>query len=57
MNAATYMIISACGFSLMGLCVKLASLRGFPVMEMIAARAAVSLVLSYWDCAGWVWRR
>lgn len=49
MSAATYMIISACGFSLMGLCVKLASLRGFPVMEMIAARAAVSLVLSYWD--------
>ena len=33
----------------MALCVKLASLRGFPVLELIAARALISLVLSYWD--------
>ena len=49
MNAAGFMIISALGFSLMALCVKLASLRGFPVLELIAARALISLVLSYWD--------
>lgn len=49
MNAAGCMLISAVGFSGMGLCVKLAGLRGFPVMEMIAARAAVSLLLSYGD--------
>ena len=49
MNAAGFMIISALGFSLMALCVKLASLRGFPVLELIAARALISLILSYWD--------
>ena len=49
MNAASFMVISALGFSLMALCVKLASLRGFPVLELIAARAMVSLILSYWD--------
>jgi drug/metabolite transporter (DMT)-like permease len=49
MNAFTYMVISALGFSVMGLFVKLASLRGFPVLEIITARAGVSLVLSYWD--------
>ena len=49
MNAASFMVISALGFSLMALCVKLASLRGFPVLELIAARALVSLILSYWD--------
>ena len=49
MNAFAYMVISALGFSMMGLFVKLASLRGFPVLEIITARAGISLVLSYWD--------
>lgn len=44
-----YMIISALGFSLMAAFVKQASLRGIPVLEIVAARALVSLVLSYID--------
>ncbi|MBA59831.1 MAG: EamA family transporter [Gammaproteobacteria bacterium] len=46
------MVISALGFSLMALCVKIGNLRGFPVLELIAAKALISLFLSYWD----VWR-
>ena len=42
-----YMILSAFGFSLMAVCVKLASGQGIPVLEIVAARALVSLVLSY----------
>jgi len=41
------MILSAFGFSLMAVCVKLASGQGVPVLEIVAARALVSLVLSY----------
>ena len=44
-----YMILSAFGFSLMAVCVKLASTQGIPVLEIVAARALVSLVLSYID--------
>lgn len=44
-----YMILSAFGFSLMAVCVKLASGQGMPVLEIVAARALVSLVLSYID--------
>jgi drug/metabolite transporter (DMT)-like permease len=44
-----YMILSAFGFSLMAVCVKLASEQGMPVLEIVAARALVSLVLSYLD--------
>jgi drug/metabolite transporter (DMT)-like permease len=44
-----YMILSAFGFSLMAVCVKLASEQGMPVLEIVAARALVSLVLSYID--------
>ena len=43
------MIISGLGFSLMGLCVKIAGARGFPVMELIFARSLVSLILCYID--------
>jgi len=43
------MILSAFGFSLMAVCVKLASGQGMPVLEIVAARALVSLVLSYVD--------
>ena len=41
------MILSAFGFSLMAVCVKLASGQGIPVLEIVAARALVSLFLSY----------
>lgn len=44
-----YMLLSGLGFSLMAVCVKLASQRGLPLMEIIAARALVSLALSYAD--------
>ena len=45
--AAQYMLISAFSFSLMSLCVKLSASNGIPVMEILAARALVSLVLSF----------
>jgi len=41
-----FMLLSALGFSLMAVCVKLASQRGIPVLEIVAARALVSLGLS-----------
>ena len=44
-----YMVLSAFGFSLMSVCVKYASLEGIPVLEIVAARALVSLILSYAD--------
>ena len=44
-----YMILSAFGFSIMAVCVKLASQQGIPVLEIVAARALVSLALSYVD--------
>jgi len=43
------MVISALGFALMGALVKLAGARGFPVLEIIAARALISLGISVWD--------
>lgn len=43
------MLLSALAFALMGACVKIAGAQGIPVLEIIAARAAVSLVLSYGD--------
>jgi drug/metabolite transporter (DMT)-like permease len=44
-----YMFLSAFGFALMSACVKLASAEGLPVLEIVAARALVSLLLSYAD--------
>jgi drug/metabolite transporter (DMT)-like permease len=44
-----YMILSALGFALMAACVKKVSLLGIPVLEIVAARALVSLFLSYLD--------
>ena len=44
-----YMLLSAFGFSIMAACVKLSSQRGIPVLEIVAARALVSLVLSFLD--------
>lgn len=44
-----YMLLSALGFSLMGACVKTASGYGIPVLEIVAARAIVSVIISYAD--------
>ncbi len=44
-----YMLLSALGFSLMAACVKLVGQHGIPVFEIVAARALVSLTISYLD--------
>ena len=44
-----YMLLSALGFALMAACVKLVSQQGIPVLEIVAARALVSLALSFAD--------
>lgn len=43
------MLLSAMGFALMSACVKEVSNLGIPVLEIVAARAIVSLFLSYID--------
>lgn len=43
------MLLSALGFALMAACVKAVSGLGIPVLEIVAARAVVSLVISYLD--------
>jgi drug/metabolite transporter (DMT)-like permease len=47
--SAGYMIISALGFALMAACVKSVSTYGIPVLEIVAARAIVSAIISYID--------
>lgn len=44
-----FMILSALAFSLMTACVKLVSIYNIPVFEIVAARAFVSLIISYSD--------
>lgn len=44
-----YMLLSAFGFAIMGASVKWVSLQGIPVLEIVAARALISLCLSYLD--------
>ncbi|PVZ65427.1 DMT family transporter [Pelagibaculum spongiae] len=44
-----YMVLSALGFALMTACVKVVGNYGIPVLEIVAARAIVSLVISYVD--------
>jgi drug/metabolite transporter (DMT)-like permease len=44
-----YILISALGFALMAACVKGVSVYGIPVLEIVAARAIVSIVISYID--------
>lgn len=44
-----YMLFSALGFALMAACVKAVSAYDIPVLEIVAARAIVSLVISYLD--------
>jgi len=43
------MLISALAFALMSSCVKLVSAHGIPVFEIVAARAIISLLISYVD--------
>ncbi len=45
--AVRYMIFSAFGFAVMGMCVKLVGQDGIPILEIVAARSLVSLILSY----------
>ena len=47
--AIRYILLSALGFALMSTCVKTVADYGIPVLEIIAARASVSLLLSYLD--------
>lgn len=44
-----YMLLSAFGFAVMAACVKTASGYGIPVLEIVAARAIVSALISYVD--------
>ena len=44
-----YMLLSALGFALMAACVKAVSGYGIPVLEIVAARALVSMAISYLD--------
>ncbi|MGF1681378.1 DMT family transporter [Photobacterium minamisatsumaniensis] len=44
-----FMLLSALGFSLMAACVKLVSVSGMPLFQIVAARALVSLLISYAD--------
>lgn len=44
-----YMLLSALGFSLMAACVKEVNGLGIPVLEIVAARAIVSVIISYTD--------
>lgn len=46
---ARYMLLSALGFALMTTCVKLVATHGIPFLEIVAARALVSLLISYVD--------
>lgn len=48
-RAVGYMLLSALGFALMGTFVKIAGQKSIPLLEIVAARALVSLVLSYMD--------
>lgn len=48
-TSAGYMILSALGFALMAACVKSVSTYGIPVLEIVAARAIVSGLISYAD--------
>ncbi|MCG3864758.1 MULTISPECIES: DMT family transporter [unclassified Photobacterium] len=46
---ARFMLLSALGFALMSSTVKYVSQIGIPVFEIVAARAVVSLIISYLD--------
>lgn len=44
-----YVLMSAMGFAVMSSLVKLVSVHGIPIFEIVAARALVSLIISYVD--------
>lgn len=44
-----YMLLSTLGFAMMTACVKEVSTYNIPIFEIVAARALVSLILSYYD--------
>ena len=44
-----FILLSALGFALMSACVKYVSQYGIPLFEIVAARALVSLIISYLD--------
>lgn len=44
-----FMVLSAFSFALMTACVKLVSTHNIPVLEIVAARGLVSLIISYLD--------
>ncbi|MGD8171573.1 DMT family transporter [Vibrio sp. TRT 21S02] len=44
-----FMLLSALGFALMSACVKYVSVYGIPLFEIVAARALISLIISYLD--------
>lgn len=44
-----YMLLSAAGFALMGASVKMVSTYGIPLVEIVAARSLISLLISYLD--------
>jgi drug/metabolite transporter (DMT)-like permease len=46
---ARFMLLSALGFALMATCVKLVANQGIPLLEIVAARSLVSLLISYFD--------
>lgn len=48
-SSLVYMLISALGFALMAACVKAVSAYAIPLLEIVAARAAISLLISYLD--------
>ncbi|USD66362.1 DMT family transporter [Vibrio sp. SCSIO 43136] len=48
-SGVRFMLLSALSFALMTACVKLVSTHGIPVFEIVAARALVSLLISYVD--------
>lgn len=47
--SARFMLLSSLGFALMSACVKAVGNTGLPLMEIVAARALISLVISYVD--------
>lgn len=47
--SARYMLLSALGFALMGVFVKLSYAQGIPVLQIVAARALISALISYAD--------
>lgn len=48
-TSVRFMILSALAFALMTACVKLVNLHNIPVFEIVAARALISLLISYAD--------